>query len=108
MTRRPKDTSLFPVMKAKCSTCPFRTDAKGRHLDVMVVERIQKQCLTKASQICHHPTLQGKPETHLCRGARDFQLEVFYRLGVLEAPTDAAWRKQAQDAKLSSLTLLGD
>jgi hypothetical protein len=47
--------------------------------------------LTEASQICHHPVLYGKKETQLCRGARNFQLQVFYRLGVLDASTDEAW-----------------
>jgi hypothetical protein len=61
-----------------------------------LVNRIQQQCLTEASQICHHPHLHGKPETHLCRGARDFQLQIFHRLGVIEAPTDKAWRKRAK------------
>lgn len=83
-------------MKRQCATCPFRTDERGRHPDARLVNKIQAQCLSEASQICHHPSLTGKPETHLCRGARDFQLTIFHRLGVLDAPTDEAWSKRVE------------
>lgn len=90
--------NAFPVMQKQCATCPFLTDSKGRYPEPMLVNRIQQQCLTQASQICHHPRLTGKPETHLCRGARDYQIEIFYRLGILEASTDDAWGAIAQKA----------
>jgi hypothetical protein len=53
------------------------------------------QAIIEASQICHHPLLSGKKETHICRGARDFQLEIFYRLGVIDSPTDEAWKQHS-------------
>src|ERR1700752_2316093 len=87
-----RNTSGWPVMQRQCPTCPFRVNEKGRHADPVLVARIEEQCLTEASQICHHPALSGRKETHLCRGARNFQLQIFYRLGFLKAPTDAAWR----------------
>ena len=89
----------WQVRKAKCPTCPFRTDERGRHRDPHLVGRIQEQCLKKASQICHHPALYGKPQTYLCRGARDFQLEIFYRLGLLKEPSDAAWKRVYEKIK---------
>lgn len=64
----------------------------------MLVSKIQQQCLTEASHICHHPRLEGKSETHLCRGARDYQNTMFYRLGVLESPSDDAWLKKANSS----------
>jgi hypothetical protein len=91
MSRRTRNAASMPVMKRQCATCPFRTDDHGRHPDVKLVNRIQDQCLNEASQICHHPALEGKPETHLCRGARDFQLTIFHRMGVISEPTDTAW-----------------
>jgi len=30
------------------------------------------RAVSEASEICHHPFLNGKPQTHLCRGSRDF------------------------------------
>ncbi|MGH8001983.1 MAG: hypothetical protein ACREPR_21780 [Brasilonema sp.] len=87
------DIVNLPVMKAKCKTCPFHTDEHGRHLDPHLVSIIQADIISKASQLCHHPRLIGEKETHICRGARDFQIEIFYRLGVLETPTQEAWDK---------------
>lgn len=81
---------MKPVMKKKCVTCPFRTDAEGKHPDVRLVDTIINK-LWRASQICHHPRLKGKPETHICRGARDIQLTIWHRLGILAKPTDKAW-----------------
>jgi hypothetical protein len=59
--------------------------------------RIQAQALSEASQLCHAPRLHGKPETHLCRGARNFQLTIFYRLGVISEPSDAAWEAKQRE-----------
>ncbi|MBW4595507.1 MAG: hypothetical protein KME46_22030 [Brasilonema angustatum HA4187-MV1] len=89
----------YPVMKAKCATCPFRTNESGRHPAPEVVTRIQQTVLTEASQLCHHPRQSGKPENHLCRGARDFQLQIFYRMGFLPAPTDEAWHQKYTEMK---------
>lgn len=94
-----QNISNFPVMPRQCPSCPFRTDADGRHPDPELVSRIQQRCFSEASQICHHPRTHGNQQTHLCRGARDFQIQIFYRLGVLKTPTDKAW----EDAKLNLL-----
>jgi hypothetical protein len=67
-------------MSSKCKTCPFNVDENGRHVDEKMVSRIQVQVITEAGQICHHPRLHNKPETHLCRGAYDFQQEILSRL----------------------------
>ena len=53
--------------------------------------------LFQSSQICHHPVLHGKKETHLCRGQRDEQLELLFRMGWIEEPTDAAFAKRSRD-----------
>ena len=88
------DITEFPVMKKKCATCPFRENEQGRYNDPQLVNRIKTDVLTEVSQICHHPRLDGKEETHLCRGARDFQLEIFHQIGFLDAQTDESWNEQ--------------
>ena len=88
------DITNFSVMKKKCATCPFREDEQGRCEDPRLTNRIKQDVLTQASQICHHPRLDGKEETHLCRGARDFQIEIFHRIGFLDVPTDEAWNEK--------------
>ena len=87
-----KNVRNWPVMKSKCATCPF-----GDKGDLQIRTRVEKQVLDTASQICHHPKLHGKKETHLCRGARDFQEQIFFRMGFLEAPTDAAWETKLKE-----------
>lgn len=86
----------YPVMKKMCSTCPFHLKHEGQvEIAIMVMER----CITTASQICHHPRLSGKAETHICRGAREYQKKIFHRLGVISAPTDEAWDKAVRKIK---------
>lgn len=77
-------------MKSKCSSCPF-----GGNGDPELRESVISRNLLNQSQICHHPTLSGKAETHLCRGARDVQLVWLYRLGFIEQPTDRAFSEAA-------------
>lgn len=81
----------FPVMKKCCDTCPFKKNEHGRYQNIELASLVISRLL-EGSQICHHPRLHGKRENALCRGARDVQLEIMYRLGVIEAPTDEAWR----------------
>lgn len=93
--RRRLNVRDWPVMAKQCATCVLRCDERGRYVDPVLANRVIERCLTQASQICHHPALSGKPETHLCRGVRDYQLMIFHRIGFLDAPTDEAWQAKA-------------
>lgn len=73
------------VNASRCHTCPFND---GGCLDVR--HKVEERCLTEASQLCH-----GTGNRTLCRGARDFQIQVFHRLGVLESPTEECWDETA-------------
>jgi hypothetical protein len=88
--RKPRNIRGMPVKPKQCSTCPFgpngdqatRTMVEGRLLQV--------------SQTCHSTgAVNGKPDTHVCRGARDWQLQILHRLGFLESPTDKCWEEKA-------------
>ena len=76
----------WPVMAAKCESCPFREGG-----DIELRNRVMERTVLQASQICHHPRIHGKKESHLCRGARDEQLTILFRLGMLPEPTDKAF-----------------
>jgi len=96
---RKRNIREWPVRKASCSSCPFRIDPRtGREQDPQLAGQVQARVFS-ASQICHHPTLHGKPETHLCRAARDYQTMIFFRLGILSAPTDEAWEAKSHSAQ---------
>ena len=77
--------SNWTVNKKRCKTCPFNDEDNGY---MPSVERIKTTCLTESSHICH------STNSTICRGARDYQLTIFYRLGVIENPTDEAWAKK--------------
>jgi hypothetical protein len=79
-------------MAKQCRTCVFATDERGRWVNPDLAQMVEGR-LMQCSQICHAPRLKGKKETHLCRGTRDRQIEIMYRLGVIEAPTEEAWNK---------------
>lgn len=101
MAQKTTNITDWPVMKRKCPTCPFTHNESGRETAPDIADRVRRRCLTEVSQICHHPRIHGEKEDHLCRGARDFQLEFFHRIGFLEAPTDEEWEnKQMESAKL--------
>lgn len=89
----------MPVNKAMCATCPFRAGSPYEYLR----PDLEKSALTSNSRICHSTGSNnainrrtGKPAA-LCRGARDSQLNMFYRLGFLSAPTDEAWLAKCAD-----------
>lgn len=81
----------WPVMPAKCASCPFGPDG-----DMELRNKVMERTILTASQICHHPRLHGKKETHLCRGARDEQLTILYRLGWIPEATDAAFEETSR------------
>lgn len=85
--------SNLPVRATMCPTCPFRPGSKYEYLrdDLDLSARMQ------ASRICHSTGSNnainkrtGFPD-HICRGAREVQLEMFANMGVITEPTDEAW-----------------
>lgn len=88
----PKTIEGWPVMLSSCASCPFRNDGS-----IEVRNAVMERISLSASQICHHPRASGRSETHLCRGARDWQLTLMVRLGWLLEATDAAFEKRSKE-----------
>ena len=92
------------IMPAMCGTCPFKPGSKLAFLKADLAH----SALTECSRICHstggntviHPQSKTKGKSKLCRGARDYQLNVLHGMGFLEAPTDEAWDKKVKELKL--------
>jgi hypothetical protein len=78
-------------MAEKCASCPFREGG-----DKELANRVLARTILQASQICHHPALYGKKQTHLCRGARDEQLTILHRMGLIPEPTDRAFMEASE------------
>ena len=88
----------MPINKRMCATCPFRDGSPYADL----VPSLTLSAFTEASRICHSTGSNalnehtGKKE-RLCRGARDAQLQLLFKLGFLSAATDAAWSAKCCD-----------
>lgn len=77
------------VRRSKCATCVFRpVEDGGCELTDERREEIKQYLLSGTNQLCHHDDNQT-----ICRGGRNFQLQCWSRMGVIEEPTDAALRK---------------
>lgn len=90
------NTRDWPVMAKQCSTCVFKMYKNGDWVNPDLAQMVDGR-LMECSQICHHPRLYGKKETHLCRGTRDRQIDLIYKLGVISAPTDEAWEAKRKE-----------
>jgi len=83
--------SRMPIMEVQCATCPFRAGVEKKFRDVR--RPTMEMVLKNGSRICHCTGKNGfhadtgQPEK-LCRGARNFQLNVLSAIGFLEAATD--------------------
>lgn len=82
----------LPVMKRCCPTCPFHAGG-WTHVRGLLEERSMT-----ATPICHstgpEALKKGRSwikQEHACRGARDLQLQLMFRLGVIKEPTDESW-----------------
>lgn len=90
------------VRPVKCESCPFGKygEAIGSELGWEAFAQLQSNltisAISNGNRYCHHDELEGKPSTHVCRGARDIQLQYFHLIGVISAPTDEAWKLTLQ------------
>lgn len=93
------DCSAMSVMPKQCATCPFNENGCTEVRDSVVARTMQG-----INQTCHSTGAKhGKKDTHLCRGARDFQLQLFTVLGVIKEPTDAAWDEARKTIKCATV-----
>lgn len=85
----------LPVRATMCATCPFRDGSKYEYLRI----GLSLSAATEATRICHSTGSNAINErtslpSHVCRGARDLQLELFASMGFLAEPTDEAWNEK--------------
>lgn len=90
----------MPVMQSRCPSCPFRPKCKGGKTQFR--ETLLTTGFSDATTICHstgdsdvvprHQKLHRQPR--LCRGLRNVQRAMFFKLGFIEADTDEAWNKK--------------
>ena len=71
-----------PIMAKCCNTCPFKQNERGMWRDVHLANEVIQRNLFNSQQVCHHPRLSGKEETHRCRGYYDYAFEIYDRMGL--------------------------
>lgn len=84
----------MPVCKTMCETCPFKKGSPYANLAPSLTESamtVARICHSTGSNAINART--GKPE-HVCRGARQVQLQMMHRLEVIAEPTDEAWNAE--------------
>lgn len=77
-----KPVSELPVMPKCCGTCPFKKNSKGKMRDPQLADRVIKRNFMKSQQLCHHPRIQYKEETHRCRGYFDHVWGIYESMGL--------------------------
>jgi hypothetical protein len=84
-------------MAKQCSSCVFTRTPDGRDWVYPQLAHTVENRMMSYSQICHAPALKGKKQDRLCRGTRDRQIDIMYKMGVIAAPTDAAWEAKRKE-----------
>lgn len=74
--------SDLPVMIANCKTCPFKLNELGRWQDVELANKVISRTLFKAHQICHGTEGEKREWRNRCKGAFDYNMEIYSRMGV--------------------------
>lgn len=72
----------FKLRTNQCDSCPFKQDSSYHNPGIL--SRICEYLLNSENHVCH---TTGK---HICRGGRNYQLEIWARKGIIKEPTDTA------------------
>jgi hypothetical protein len=84
------------VQAEQCKSCIFRKD--GVKLSPERMAQIENYLAQGKTHMCHSPALDQpgskKRNTRACRGGRDYVLEIWFRMGLIPEPTDAALEEE--------------
>ena len=83
-------SSPMPTQPTMCGSCVFREDGNQVKLSPGRLDEIRAYTIQGMPHQCHHPQLHGKPGEVGCRGARDYLLTMWYRMGLIPQPSDEA------------------
>lgn len=79
-----KNVAELPVMKACCKTCPFKEDERGVWQDVELASKVIERTLFQGQQICHGTEGKRREAHNRCRGAWEYNNEIYKRMGLPE------------------------
>lgn len=76
----------YNVMPTKCGTCVLHPDMEKRFkLTPERISEIKLNAIEGVNQICH---CNKDGEVKICRGVRDYMVDMWHRLGRIEEPTE--------------------
>ena len=79
---RKSQRKSFKLRINQCSYCPFKQGSSYHNPGI--ISRICEYLLKGENHICHTTS------KHICRGGRNYQLEIWARRGIIAKATDAA------------------
>lgn len=87
----------------QCQSCPFHDD--GIKLRPTYLGQIYEYLLNGENHFCH----SVRDDKRVCFGGRQWQLDMFYRLGHISAPTNEALAEAMRQADVEpSECIVGD
>ena len=83
-----KTNNILPetTLKHQCDSCPFLPG--GLKLGTDKMTQIESYLLSGTNHFCH----SDKTNKTICQGGRKYQLEMWHKMGIIEAPTNEALR----------------
>lgn len=72
------------LMSTQCKSCPFQIG--GLDLGTDKMSEIMEYLIRGINHMCH----SDKTNHTICRGGRDYQLEIWHRLSIIKEATDNA------------------
>jgi len=72
------------LMQTQCKSCPFQAD--GIKLGAKKMSEIMVYLIQGVNHFCH----SDRTNHTICRGGRNYQLEIWHRRSVIKEPTDGA------------------
>lgn len=72
----------LPVMKSHCKSCPFKPNKNGMWQDMELATQVVDRTLFKAHQICHQTEGDNREPHNRCKGAFDYNMDIYKRLGL--------------------------
>ncbi len=80
------------VRKHQCISCPFKED--GLKLDTEKMGEIFSYLITGTNHFCH----SDYRDNAVCRGGRNYQLDIWAKIGLIDEPTDTALYKAMRES----------
>lgn len=74
----------------QCANCPFRDDGNSLKLISDIMANIQIYLIEGQNHLCHN----DRSNNTICYGGREYQLTIWYRMGLIAAPTNEALAKK--------------